>query len=60
MVGTELKLSAAGKFRQLVEFPLAQEPASAIVAVKTAVIAIAKADGIQALILPSKRGQRTR
>ena len=59
MVGTELKFSDAGKFKQLAAFPLEQEPASAIVAVMTAEIAIAKTDGIQALIHPSKRGRRT-
>jgi hypothetical protein len=52
MAGTELKLSDAGKFRQLREFPCVHDPASAFVA--SIAIAIARADGIQALINPSQ------
>jgi hypothetical protein len=52
MAGTELKLSDAGKFRQLREFPCVHDPATAFVA--SIAIAIARADGIQALINPSQ------
>jgi hypothetical protein len=52
MVGTELKSRAAGKLRQLREFPRGHGPASTLVA--TTAIAIARADGIQAFINPSQ------
>jgi hypothetical protein len=54
MVGTELKLSTAGKLRQLREFSREQGPPATAVALVTVVIAIARAVVIQALIFPSQ------
>ena len=52
MAGTELKLSDAGKFRQLREFPGVHDPASAFVA--SIAIATARVDGSKrSLTLPS-------
>ncbi len=49
IVGTELKLTAAGKLRQLREFSREQDPASADVTM-AAVMATARVVGIQPLI----------
>ena len=49
IVGTELKLTTAGKLRQLREFSREQDPASADVAM-AAVMATARVVGIQTLI----------